>query len=136
MTTPSVGTAMGILAVSCATCGTNSLTSTRRRIDSSAVSAFLPVLAVVPLWLLALAIVWLPLRVVWHIPFLTFAVGYLAAVLLLFFRPVQVVILAPLLGARRPTRRRTSRARHRLAIGAASQSAAAAAVRDRRAPRR
>ncbi len=30
--------------------------------------------------------------------------GYLAAVLLLFLRPVQVAILAPLLGARRPTR--------------------------------
>jgi Zn-dependent protease with chaperone function len=80
------------------------VTSTRRRIDSSAVSAFLPVVAVIPLWLLALAVVWLPLRVVWHISFVALALGYLAAVLLLFFRPVQVVILAPLLGARRPTR--------------------------------
>ncbi len=67
-------------------------------------SAFLPVVAVIPLWLLALAVVWLPLRVVWHISFVALALGYLAAVLLLFFRPVQVVILAPLLGARRPTR--------------------------------
>lgn len=82
-----------------------SVTSTRRRVDSSAVSAFLPVVAVIPLWLLALAIVWLPLRVVWHISFVALALGYLAAVLLLFLRPVQVVILAPLLGARRPTRR-------------------------------
>ena len=80
------------------------MTSTRRRIDSSAVSAFLPVVAVIPLWLLALAVVWLPLRVVWHISFVALALGYLAAVLLLFLRPVQVVILAPLLGARRPTR--------------------------------
>ena len=80
------------------------MTSTRRRVDSSAVSAFLPVVAVIPLWLLALAIVWLPLRVVWHISFVALALGYLAAVLLLFFRPVQVAILAPLLGARRPTR--------------------------------
>jgi Zn-dependent protease with chaperone function len=80
------------------------VTSTRRRVDSSAVSAFLPVVAVIPLWLLALAVVWLPLRVVWHISFVALSLGYLAAVLLLFFRPVQVVILAPLLGARRPTR--------------------------------
>ena len=80
------------------------MTSARRRIDSSAVSAFLPVVAVIPLWLLALAVVWLPLRVVWHISFVALALGYLAAVLLLFLRPVQVVILAPLLGARRPTR--------------------------------
>ncbi|MEO7370335.1 MAG: M48 family metalloprotease [Ilumatobacteraceae bacterium] len=80
------------------------MTSTRRRVDSSAVWAFLPVAAVVPLWLLALAVIWLPLRVVWHIAFISFALGYLAAVLLLFLRPVQVVVLAPLLGARRPTR--------------------------------
>jgi Zn-dependent protease with chaperone function len=80
------------------------VTSTRRRVDSSAVSAFLPVVAIIPLWLLALAIVWLPLRVVWDISFVTLSLGYLAAVLLLFFRPVQVAILAPLLGARRPSR--------------------------------
>ncbi len=80
------------------------MTSTRRRVDSSAVSAFLPVVALVPLWLLALAVVWLPLRVVWHISFVALSLGYLAAVLLLFLRPVQVAILAPLLGARRPTR--------------------------------
>jgi Zn-dependent protease with chaperone function len=65
----------------------------------------LPVLAVIPLWLLAIAVLWLPLRVVWHISFATLAVGYLATALLLFFRPVQVAVLAPLLGARRPTRR-------------------------------
>ncbi|MGZ4737992.1 MAG: M48 family metalloprotease [Ilumatobacteraceae bacterium] len=84
--------------------GRTTLTSTRRRVDSSAVSAFLPVIAVIPLWLLALFVVWLPLRVVWNIGFMTLVLGYLAAVLLLFLRPVQVVLLAPLLGARRPTR--------------------------------
>ncbi len=67
-------------------------------------SAFVPVVALIPLWLLALAVVWLPLRVVWHISFATFALGYLVAGLLLFLRPVQVVVLAPLLGARRPAR--------------------------------
>jgi Zn-dependent protease with chaperone function len=80
------------------------VTSTRRRVDSSAVSAFLPVVALVPLWLLALLVVWMPLRVVWHITFVALVLGYLAAVLLLFLRPVQVLLLAPLLGARRPTR--------------------------------
>src|SRR4051794_7907679 len=86
---PSVGMAVLILPVSLNHGGGTAVTSTRRHIDSSAVSAFLPVAAVIPLWLLALAIVWLPLRVVWHISFLTFAVGYLAAALLLFLRPVQ-----------------------------------------------
>ncbi len=80
------------------------MTSSRRRVDSSAVSAFLPVVAVIPLWLLALAVVWVPLRLVWPISFVALSLGYLAAALLLFLRPVQVAILAPLLGARRPTR--------------------------------
>jgi Zn-dependent protease with chaperone function len=80
------------------------VTSTRRRIDSSAVAAFLPVIALIPLWLLALAVVWLPLRVVWDISYVDLVLGYLATVLLLFLRPVQVAVLAPLLGARRPTR--------------------------------
>src|SRR5258706_14187694 len=105
MTSRSVGTRPSILALSFMSMrGRTTLTSTRRRVDSSAVSAFLPVLAVIPLWLLALAVVWLPLRVVWHISFMTFVLLDLAAVLLLFLRPVQVVVLAPLLGARRPTR--------------------------------
>jgi Zn-dependent protease with chaperone function len=68
------------------------------------VSAFVPVVALIPLWLLALGVVWLPLRVVWHISFVALSLGYLAASLLLFLRPLQVLILAPLLGARRPTR--------------------------------
>ena len=60
----------------------------------------LPVVAVIPLWLLALAIVWLPLRVVWHISFVRLRSAISQPVLLLFLRPVQVMILAPL--ARRP----------------------------------
>lgn len=81
------------------------MTSTRRHVDSSAVSAFVPVVALVPLWLLALFVIWLPLRVVWDLSFLTLVIGYLATGLLLFLRPVQSAVLAPLLGARRPTQR-------------------------------
>ena len=81
------------------------MTGARRHVDSSALSAFLPVIAVVPLWLLALAVVWLPVHEIWHISFLALTLGYLLASVLLFLRPVQVAILAPLLGARRPTRR-------------------------------
>jgi Zn-dependent protease with chaperone function len=75
----------------------------RRNVDSSAITAIAPVVAVAPVWLLALLVFWLPLRLVWDVPFVWFAVGYLAAVVLLFLRPVQVWVLAPLLGARRPT---------------------------------
>lgn len=76
----------------------------RRRLDSSAVTAVVPVLALVPLWLLALFVWWLPVRLLWDVPFRWFAGGYLGAAVLLFLRPVQVVLLTPLLGARRPTR--------------------------------
>ncbi len=74
-----------------------------RKLDSSAITALAPVLAVAPVWLLAILVFWWPVQLVRHVPFLWFAVGYLAAVVLLFLRPVQVFVLAPLLGARQPT---------------------------------
>jgi len=67
-------------------------------------TALLPVVAIAPVWLAALFVVWLPIRTVWDVTFTWFAMGYLAGGLLLFFRPVQVLLLTPLLGARRPTR--------------------------------
>lgn len=75
----------------------------RRHLESSAVAAFAPVVAVLPVFLLAIAVWWLLARLVWDVPYLWFALGYLAAVVLLFLRPVQQFVLAPLLGARRPT---------------------------------
>lgn len=74
-----------------------------RNLDSSAITAIGPVLAVAPVWLLAIFVFWLPLQLISNVSFGWFAVGYLAAVVLLFLRPVQVFVLAPLLGARRPT---------------------------------
>ena len=58
---------------------------------------------VAPFCLLALFLVWLVVRLVWDIPFWWFAGGYVAAAVLLFWRPLQAAILTPLLGARRPT---------------------------------
>lgn len=63
-----------------------------------------PVVMLLPVSLLALAVFWLPVHLVWDVPYHWFALGYLAAVVLLFLRPVQVVVLARLLGARPPTR--------------------------------
>ncbi len=74
-----------------------------RNLDSSAITAIAPVLAVAPVWLLAILVFWWPVHLIWAVPFVWFAVGYLVAVVLLFLRPVQVYVLAPLLGARRPT---------------------------------
>jgi Zn-dependent protease with chaperone function len=74
-----------------------------RNLDTSAITAIAPVLAVAPVWLLAILVFWWPIHFLWDVPFVWFAGGYVAAVVLLFLRPVQVYVLAPLLGARRPT---------------------------------
>ena len=71
--------------------------------DSTAIAALTPVIAVAPVWLLAILVFWWPVHVLWHVSFVVFALGYVAAVVLLFLRPVQVWVLAPLMGARRPT---------------------------------
>ncbi len=63
----------------------------------------LPALALLPGWLLAIAVFWLPVRAFVSVPYWLFALCYLAAGVLLFLRPVQRLVLAPLLGARRPT---------------------------------
>jgi len=80
----------------------------RRNVDTSAITALAPVLAVAPVWLLAISVIWFPVHLVWDVPFLWFAGGYLASVVLLFLRPVQVFVLAPLLGARQPTAQQRS----------------------------
>ncbi|HNJ98095.1 MAG TPA: M48 family metalloprotease [Ilumatobacteraceae bacterium] len=77
--------------------------SARRNLDASAVSAMAPVVAVLPVWLLAITVWWLPFRSAYGISLPVFAGGYLAAGIVLFLRPVQQWVLAPLLGARRPT---------------------------------
>jgi Zn-dependent protease with chaperone function len=75
-----------------------------RRVESSAVAAAAPILPLLPLCALALGLWWLPLHLAWDVSYGTFALCYLAAGALLFLRPVQSLVLAPLLGARRPTR--------------------------------
>ena len=75
----------------------------RRQVESSAVASIAPLIAVVPVWLLAIAVFWLPVHLVWDVSYLVFAGIYLAAVVVLFLRPFQLYVLAPLLGARRPT---------------------------------
>lgn len=80
------------------------MTRTRaRQFEASALSAFGPALVILPFSLLALFVVWLLLRLVWDVPFWAFALGYCVTSVLLFLRPVQVAVLAPLFGARRPT---------------------------------
>jgi Zn-dependent protease with chaperone function len=77
--------------------------SAARRPDSWSIAAFGSTLLFVPVWLLALAVFWLALRIVVKVPFWLFALVHLALGLTLLSRTMQQVFLARLLGARRPT---------------------------------
>lgn len=59
-------------------------------------------LFILPFAALALFLVWLPVRLIADIAFWWFALCYLIAGLCLFWRPLQLLILPPLLGARPP----------------------------------
>jgi len=74
-----------------------------RSVERSAVAALLPLLALVPVWLLSLVVFWLPIRSFWHVEFWLFAVVHLAAVVVMFWRPLQTVLVMRMLGASRAT---------------------------------
>lgn len=74
-----------------------------RRVERSAVWAFVPVLVMAPLTLLAIAVFWLPLWAITGVSYTIVVAAFAAVGLLLFVRPFQVSVLTPLLGARRPT---------------------------------
>lgn len=73
-----------------------------RQIERSAVTALVPVAVIVPFWLLAMVVVWLPLRLAFGVAFWMVPVGWLAVGLLLLVPPIQVAVLGRLFGARRP----------------------------------
>ena len=76
----------------------------RRHVESSAVTAILPAVAAIPVFLVALAVWWLAVHALWDVSFWWFLAGYLALGLILVIRPIQVRLLAMIAGARRPTR--------------------------------
>lgn len=71
--------------------------------ERSALSAFVPVVAMLPFCVLSLFLVWLPLGLLTDIPFTWVLIGFAATGPLLFIRRFQVLVLTPVLGARRPT---------------------------------
>ena len=79
--------------------------SQRRRVERSALSAFVPVLAMLPFSVLALLLAWLPVGIVTDVSFVWVLVAFAATGPLLFVRRFQVLVLTPALGARRPTAR-------------------------------
>lgn len=75
----------------------------RRRVERSAVLAFVPVLVMLPFCVLALAVIWMPIRLLTDVSFLWLLIAFAATGPLLFIRQFQVLVLTPVLGARRPT---------------------------------
>lgn len=86
-----------------------STTGQRRGLEASALTGLVPLIAVIPVWLVALFPVWLVVQTVWEISFFALALGHLASSVVLFIRPLQVLILGRLLGARPPTIQQAAR---------------------------
>lgn len=74
-----------------------------RDVDRAALFAFVPALATVPLWLVAMVVLWLPIGAFTDIPAWWVMVGYLTTGILLFLPWTQRRLLTLLIGARRPT---------------------------------
>lgn len=74
-----------------------------RDVDRAALFAFVPAIAIVPLWLGAMVVLWLPLGLFTDVPAWYAMVGYLATGILLFLPWTQRRLLTLLIGARRPT---------------------------------
>lgn len=77
--------------------------SADRSIERSALTAVLPIVAIVPMWLLSLAVFWLPVHLWWRVPLWEFALVHLLAVVVMFWRPLQNVLVMRMLGAHRAT---------------------------------
>ena len=85
---------------------------------------------------LALFVFWLPVHVVWDVPYWWFLLTYLALGLVLLIRPVQARLLAMIAGARRPTADERALLDTAMAVGAAGQPPAARPLHRRRAAER
>jgi Zn-dependent protease with chaperone function len=62
----------------------------------------MPIVALLPVWAIAITVFWLPLQIWTDVPWWAVACTHLALGLLLFWRPMQRLVLVRLLGARRP----------------------------------
>lgn len=77
--------------------------SRTRVVEAGALTALAPLVALVPVWLLALLVLWLPVRIWWDVPYVVFTIGHLALGVVFFLRPVQRVVLTRLMGTRAPS---------------------------------
>ncbi|MGB0114209.1 MAG: M48 family metalloprotease [Ilumatobacteraceae bacterium] len=74
-----------------------------RSVERGAVWAFMPVIAMLPFTMLALFVFWLPVGLLTDVKYWWVVAGFALLGLTLFVRPIQVLVLTPLLGARQPT---------------------------------
>lgn len=79
------------------------MTTAKRQVDSAAISALAPVAALLPIWLIAVAILWLPFWRFTDVSYALFSFSVLALGIVLFSKSVQRIFLARLLNARKPT---------------------------------
>lgn len=77
------------------------MTAQRREVDVSALTALAPVVALLPVWLVAIAIIWIPVNQAVRIPFVAFAVVAFLCGASLFVRSFQRAVFSRFLGARR-----------------------------------
>lgn len=84
-------------------CLTEFVNQSRRRLDTTAIVAVAPVVALLPVWLIAIGFIWLPLWLTSDVSYLFFATMAMLLGVVLFSRPVQRIVFARMLGARAPT---------------------------------
>ncbi len=75
-----------------------------RTIDKVAITAIIPVVALLPAWAIAVGVFWWATSLFHQFSYLMFAGIWLIFVVVLFWKPTQLLFLRQLLGARKPTR--------------------------------
>lgn len=79
------------------------MSTAKRQVDSAAISALAPVAALIPIWLIAIAIFWIPVWIFTDVSYPLFAFAALALGIVLFSKSIQRIFLARLLNARKPS---------------------------------
>jgi Zn-dependent protease with chaperone function len=74
-----------------------------RSLDAPSLLAFVPLVLLTPVWLLALAVFWWPLHRFFAVPFWAVVAAHVLGGFALFFRGAQQFFLTRVLGARLPT---------------------------------
>ncbi|MFZ9622130.1 MAG: M48 family metalloprotease [Ilumatobacteraceae bacterium] len=85
------------------TLGSRSVSSRSLRFEWSALTGLTAIVALLPAWLVAVSVLWLPLRWWGDVNYWLFVGAMFSLFILLFSRPIQRFVLVRLIGAREPT---------------------------------